>query len=70
MSMMGQSELDASMRAVWLGDIDHPAPSGMGFLPIRAFFLTDAANVGQVGVFFHLALDARVVVPLIPLVTS
>ena len=37
----------------------------MGFLPIREFFRTDAANVGQVDMVFYLALDARGAVPLI-----
>jgi hypothetical protein len=44
---------------------DDPAPCGMGFVPVRDLFLTDAANMGNVGMGFQLFFDAGVVVPLV-----
>lgn len=47
------------------GSFDDPTAGRMGFFPGREFFLTDAANVGNIGVFFHRLLDPGVVVPLV-----
>lgn len=47
------------------GSFDDPTAGRMGFFPGREFFLTNAANVGNIGVFFHRLLDPGVVVPLV-----
>jgi hypothetical protein len=47
------------------GSFDDPTAGRIGFSPGRDFFLTEAANVGNIGVLFRLSLDPGVVVPLV-----
>lgn len=64
--MMGQSELDASMRAVWLGDIHHPTSGtepGIAF--DRAGFFAPAADVGGEAELGHEVANLLVVVAFV-----